>query len=147
MSLPHVATSFVGHAAELAAIEAAFATLHARLLTLHGPAGAGKSCFTIAAAWRFVGEGQAADGAYFVPLETVGEASAVATAVARVMGLTPSLNRTPEAQVLHAIAGRSVLVVPDNVEHLVGCAPFVASILQTCARARLLAAVLVGAPD
>ena len=136
--LPHVGTSFVGRQAELDAILGALATEHMRLLTLHGPGGAGKSRLSLEAARLAAGSGLGADGVHFVPLETVTDAEAVPGAIASSLHVILAPDRPPSDQMIQVIGARSMLLVLDNAEHLVDSAPFLASLLRQCPNVRLL---------
>ncbi|MEX2542165.1 MAG: hypothetical protein WD314_10150 [Trueperaceae bacterium] len=138
VDLPRVGTSFVGRHVELAAIVAALATPHIRLLTLHGAGGVGKSRLAIEAARRAVHDAHTQDGAYFVALETVPDPTGVAAAIAGGMRLILAADRPPEQQVIQAIGANPTLLVLDNAEHLVDSRPFLSAILRQCPNARLL---------
>lgn len=124
--------------AELDAILGALATEHMRLLTLHGPGGAGKSRLSLEAARLAAGSGLSADGVYFVPLETVTDAEAVPGAIASSLHVILAPDRPPSDQLIQVIGARSMLLVLDNAEHLVDSAPFLASLLRQCPNVRLL---------
>ena len=124
-NLPPQLTSFVGRAE----VDAARTLLdRARLLTLTGPGGTGKTRLSLALAGdcadRFPG------GAWFVPLAAVTEPDLIASAIASSLGvLTPSLS--PIDAVREYLRGRRALLVLDNFEQVVDGAPVVADLLRT----------------
>lgn len=133
-------TSFVGRDGEMARV----ATLleEGRLVTLTGPGGAGKTRLAVEAAARQPGE------VYFVDFAPLGEGDEVPQAVFGVLGLreaglTPVPDRPPADSVermIAALAGRRVLLVFDNCEHLVEAAAGLAGrLLGACPRLRILA--------
>ena len=141
--LPAPTTTFVGREREIAEIAAVFGRPHGRLVTLHGPGGAGKSRLAWEVVRRLVRDGVGFDAVGFdavalVPLEPVSSADLVGDAVLAAMGLVASGDLPPERQVVRAIGARSVLLVLDNMEHLLEAGPFVASLVRSCPGVRVL---------
>ena len=108
----------------------------ARLLTLTGPGGIGKSRLAVELGSRALGRFD--DGVFFVPLETLSEQSLVAVAIAQAIGARQPGQGDPEDAVLGHLADRQMLLILDNVEQLVGIAPFVARLLAGAARLRIV---------
>ncbi|MFG3289234.1 ATP-binding protein [Streptomyces sp. NPDC048179] len=135
-NLPAPLTSFVGRRQEVAEVCRALGT--ARLLTLTGAGGVGKTRLALEAA----AESCAAfpDGAWIVDLTSVRGAPAVADAVAAALGL-PDLGTLPVIEQLAGyLAGRRALVVLDNCEHLVdACAQLAKTLLSAAAGLRVVA--------
>jgi predicted ATPase/DNA-binding CsgD family transcriptional regulator/sugar phosphate isomerase/epimerase len=135
-NLPLQATSFVGREREIADIQ-----LHlqsARLLTLTGPGGAGKTRLAIEGARRAAV--QFADGVCFVPLAGLSSAASVAQALAAALGLQETGARLVEQVLPEYLAEKELLLVLDNCEHLVGaCATMAEALLTQCAQLKLLA--------
>ncbi|HEX7021222.1 MAG TPA: tetratricopeptide repeat protein, partial [Trueperaceae bacterium] len=122
-------TPFIGRDIELAEIAAALHDPSLRLLTLVGPGGAGKSRLA-----RHVTQEQTAPfpgGAFFVPLAA---ADQMAPAIAATLGLNA---RTP-AELISALADRPMLLVLDNLEHLMDGATLIAELLEGCPGLRIL---------
>jgi class 3 adenylate cyclase len=131
-SLPAPPTPFVARARELDEVSALMSgTDPARLVTLTGPGGVGKSRLALAVAdsmsTRF------ADGVYFVPLAPVTEAAVMFTTIAEQLGITGD-GRAPPTFFEH-IAQRQALLVLDNLEQLAGAGEVVAG-LMAAARPR-----------
>ncbi|MEV6300491.1 BTAD domain-containing putative transcriptional regulator [Actinoplanes sp. NPDC051861] len=130
LGVPTQLTSFVGRDEELTRIVAALRT--ARLVTLHGPGGAGKTRLAAEAAARSDGD------ACFVELAAAADddvPGAVLSALGlRDVGLTDRAAEPPAAadRLVAALPGRDLLLVLDNCEHVVDAAAALA--------ARLLAA-------
>jgi predicted ATPase/DNA-binding SARP family transcriptional activator len=90
-----------------------------RLVTLTGPGGAGKTTLAIEAARA---QPRPADGTWLVELGAVPTGDGVVTAVARTLGVEPGGLGAPDVDVdglVSAVAGRDLLLVLDNGEHLV----------------------------
>jgi predicted ATPase/DNA-binding SARP family transcriptional activator len=118
---------FVGRRAELAELDALLADPLKRLITITGPGGMGKTRLARAAARRQLAgpagrtgpAGPFADGVYFVPLAGLNEPERLLPTVAETLGLR--LERGEE-QLFAFLKGRSLLLVLDNIEHLLPAA-------------------------
>ena len=119
-------SSFVGRSTELEELKEVVRS--SRLVTLIGPGGVGKTRLALEAAATLREEHR--DGAWLVELASVTEAEGVAPAVAGALGAAaaglagpPSPSSTVEL-IVRYLAGRSLLVVLDNCEHVIdrgGC--------------------------
>ena len=109
----------------------------ARLLTLTGPGGSGKTRLALEVAAEVEGY---EDGAWFVELAPLSDPELVPQAVASVLGVR-EVPGTPLADSLCLHLGsREVLLVLDNCEHLVGaCASLAEALLHSCPELRILA--------
>jgi predicted ATPase/DNA-binding SARP family transcriptional activator len=135
-SLPVPVTSFVGREAEVAAVSAALR--EARLLTLTGVGGVGKTRLALAVAAAV--ERSYPDGVRFCELAPVAEPAAVAPAVATALGVARPGRGTAEDGVVAALRGRCLLLVLDNCEHLVDAAGRLAHrLIAECPRVTVLA--------
>ncbi len=123
--LPIETTSFVGRERELDQLGALLAGT--RLLTLTGAGGAGKTRLALQLA-RGV-EASFADGAVLVELAPLAEPAHVQEAVAAALDVRALPGRDLEAAVAEFLAGRSLLLVLDNCEHVLGAAAAVADLL------------------
>jgi predicted ATPase len=132
-NLPVRLTSFVGRRRELD--ELATVLDAARLVTLTGPGGAGKTSLAIELA-REIAD-RFPDGSWFVPLDRVLDRDLVAPAIATAFGLVESGGSAPER--LHAfLADRSLLLVLDNLEQVRAAAPLVNELLHGAPGVRIL---------
>jgi len=130
-NLPVPATALVGRGAEVAATLAALRGGEARLVTLTGAGGSGKTRLAIEAAAALVDE--IADGVYFVALARLREPDLVAPAIAGVLGLADADDLDRRLQ------ERELLLVLDNLEQLVDAAGMIAELLAVAPRLRILA--------
>lgn len=126
-------TTFVGRSAELAELAAALGD--ARLVTVTGVGGVGKSRLAARAAGR-------QGGTYGrVELAPVRDPQFVEYAVVEALGLTDHTTRLPRRTLLEHLAGHPVLLVLDGFEHLVeACAELTAELLRKLPELRVLAA-------
>jgi predicted ATPase/DNA-binding NarL/FixJ family response regulator len=90
------------------------------LVTLTGAAGIGKTRLALAVGAEL--EGEFPDGAWLVELAPVGDAEAVPDAIATALGITPQGGSGIIDTVAEALAGRRVLIVVDNCEHVLTAA-------------------------
>jgi predicted ATPase/DNA-binding SARP family transcriptional activator len=141
-NLPLETTPFLGRQEELAAVATYLAAPEVRLVTLVGPGGIGKTRLALAAARQAL-EGPAfADGAYFVRLDALNEPGQVVPAIAVALDFqfesNPRRGRSSQEQLLDYLAGKQLLLVLDNFEHLMSAADLVAAILQAGPGVKLL---------
>jgi predicted ATPase/DNA-binding NarL/FixJ family response regulator len=129
-------TEFVGRRAELALVRQTLGT--ARLVTLIGPGGIGKTRLAIEAASsarRAFG-----DGAWLAELGGLRDAALLVPEVARSLGLSDRSARWAVAGLSDYLAGRQVLLVLDQCEHLAdACAVMADALLRGCPRLRIMA--------
>jgi predicted ATPase/DNA-binding SARP family transcriptional activator len=127
--LPAPATSFVGRERDLGQLRALLAD--ARLVTLTGPGGVGKTRLAaeLAVGW------QAPDGVWLAELAGITDPAEVPAAVCAALGLRPVA-----AELTSQLAGRQLLILLDNCEHLLdACARLAHDVLGGCPQVRILA--------
>jgi predicted ATPase/DNA-binding SARP family transcriptional activator len=132
--LPSPASVFVGRAEELENAGRMLATT--RLLTLSGPGGTGKTRLALELAGR--ARGRYAGGAVAVSLAPVETADAVLPAIAHALQVRPG-NAAPLEAVIDALRDRRLLLLLDNVEHVVDAAADVGRLLEACPDLTVLA--------
>ena len=138
-NLPLRLTSFVGRDDDLDRVLKALRG--ARLVTLAGPGGAGKTSLGVEAARR-VGP-DFADGVWLVRLAPVTEPEMLVHAFADGVGLSiegGTVVHRPRDVLVGRLTGRDMLIVLDNCEHLIEpVAALVQAILERCPQVRILA--------
>jgi len=128
---PAALTSFIGRAGAVDEIAGQLA--QHRLVTVTGPGGAGKT--------RLAGEvaeqvaDRFVDGAWLAELSAVRDPAQVAAAVATALGVRGLPAVATADALMRALAGRQLLLVLDNCEHVIGAAA------ELCGR------LLLGADD
>jgi predicted ATPase/class 3 adenylate cyclase len=132
--LPDRVTSFLGRNAELAAIRELLRT--ARLITITGPGGIGKTSLALEAARQ--GASDFPDGAWFVPLADVDDPEQVIAAIARGIGLYDGPERSAATALLPYVAERRLLLVLDNVEHLLEAAQRISTVVRASPGSRFV---------
>jgi predicted ATPase/class 3 adenylate cyclase len=138
-NLPVVRSSFVGRDAEIARVGRLLET--ARLLTITGVGGCGKTRLALAVASRELE--RFPDGVFFVDLSIVSEPALVWTAIAGALApdaTGPTGTAPPRELALGRLAGATALVVLDNCEHLLdACAELAAALLDCSGSVEVLA--------
>ena len=134
--LPAEMSSLVGRGPQLAAVLDGLRA--ARVVTLTGPGGCGKTRLALRAAALAAGGFE--DGARLVELASLTDAALVPAAVAEALGVPERDAADPMAGVARALAGRELLIVLDNCEHVLASAGRVVVMLAgQCPRVRILA--------
>jgi len=126
-TLPTPPTPLVDREREVDAASELLLGGSARLVTLTGPGGIGKSRLALAVAAR-VGP-RFADGARFVDLAPIRAPDLVAATVAGALGLRESGSRPSLDDVAAYLRGKRLLLVLDNFEQVAEAAPLLAALL------------------
>ena len=126
-NLPRPASSFVGREREVADMLALIRD-GARLLTLTGPGGSGKTRLAIEAAAEVVPELKA--GVFWVGLSALRDPALVTATIAQTLGA--------KKEIADHIGERDLLLLLDNFEQVVEAAPQIAALVEACPNLKLL---------
>ncbi|MEM6428846.1 MAG: BTAD domain-containing putative transcriptional regulator, partial [Deinococcota bacterium] len=142
--LPQPQTAFVGRTLDL--LELAGRLVDTRLITLLGPGGVGKSRLALALLEQQ--QHHYRDGVIFVPLATVQAAADIPDAIAGSLQLTLSGTNPVLEDVCDYLADKHMLIVLDNVEHLLAGVQAVIQRLACAPTCRIVTTsrVLLGLP-
>jgi predicted ATPase len=127
-NLPRPASTFVGREREVAELGALLRD-GARLVTLTGPGGTGKTRLAIEAAAELVPAFR--NGVFWIGLADLRDPTLVTDTIARTIGAKDGLS--------DHIGEREMLLLADNLEQVVSAAPELASLVEACPNLRLLA--------
>lgn len=123
-NLPASVTSLIGRTAAVARLRDLLCAW--RLVTLTGPGGIGKTSLALKVARTVLGE--FADGGWLVELASLSDPTLVPEAAARALRVPPGLDSTPEV-IARCIGNKTLLLVLDNCEHVIGVAATLAETL------------------
>lgn len=132
--LPVSLTSFVGREREMADVGQQLAG--ARLLTLTGPGGTGKTRLALEVAAQVAGSFN--DGVTFVALAAITNPELVASTIAQALGIRDLGGTSMLHRLTAYLQPRSILLVLDNFEHVVRSAPLVSGILGAAPMVKIL---------
>ena len=135
-NLPAQLTPFIGRARELAEVRALVES--ARLVTLTGAGGAGKTRLSLQVAAELVDVSE--DGVWLAELAAVTDEDAVPAVICDALRIVRQPGRPALETLLDAFVCQDIVIVLDNCEHLIGaCAKAADAMLRRCPRVRLLA--------
>jgi predicted ATPase/DNA-binding CsgD family transcriptional regulator len=135
-NLPVDFTSFVGREREIPAIKRLLGD--ARLVTLTGPGGVGKTRLAVRAANDL--QRGFRDGVWLVELAGLHDTALVPQTLTAALGVQGTSDRGPLDSLVDFLQPRQLLLVLDNCEHLVNaCARLVETLLRSCPELSILA--------
>jgi len=135
-NLPQQTTSFVGRARDVD--DLASMLRQSRLVTVVGAGGLGKTRLSLHVAAGVLDNFP--DGAWLVELAPLTDPTLVAQAVASVLGVKEAPGRSIADALAAHVSERTLLLVLDNCEHLLGaCAELASRLLQSAPRVAILA--------
>jgi predicted ATPase len=126
-NLPRPASSFVGREREVAEVGELLRD-EARLVTLTGPGGSGKTRLAIAVAAELVPDFR--NGVFWVDLAPLRDVPLVVESIAQTLGAKDGL--------AEHIAERQMLLVLDNLEQVIDAGPELATLVEACPNLRVL---------
>ena len=136
-NLPLQLTSFIGREREIADLRMLLVG-EARLVTLTGPGGSGKTRLALSVASGLAGDFK--DGVWLVELASLSDPDLVPQAVASVLSVRETPGLTMTGTLVEHLEGREALLILDNCEHLVeACAALTDTLLHACPKLRILA--------
>jgi predicted ATPase/DNA-binding NarL/FixJ family response regulator len=135
-ALPRPLTTFIGRSEEAAELVARVRD-GARLVTLTGPGGVGKTRLAIHAAEPLAADFP--DGVAFVPLASILDPEQLVPAIAQVFGVRGESHHDLASRLVGELRGRRLLLILDNVEQIRDAAPTIADLLADCPWLHVLA--------
>jgi predicted ATPase/transcriptional regulator with XRE-family HTH domain len=133
-ALPIWPTPFIGRDGELNALGELLCDHDCRLLTLIGPGGIGKTRLAVEVAARAAGDA----GTCFVSLAQVSHSSLVVPAIADALGLAFQGQIEARFQLLNYLQAKRLVLLLDNVEHLLDGVDLLAEIIARSPGVKLL---------
>jgi predicted ATPase/transcriptional regulator with XRE-family HTH domain len=141
INLPALPTPLIGRQHEVDELSGLLKDPQCRLLTLVGPGGIGKTRLSIETASQC--QSDFPDGVYFVPLAPIASSRLVVPVIAEAIGFVFHSDTAidPRSQLFHFLKEKQILLVVDNLEHLLGDSLIVelfAELIAQAARIKLL---------
>jgi predicted ATPase/DNA-binding SARP family transcriptional activator len=135
-SIPAPLTPLVGRRLELAALTSLVRSGQARLLTLTGPGGTGKTRLALESAWELVSD--FSDGVVFVDLAPIADPELVGAQILAALEVDEQPDRRVVETIKDALRGRNLLLLLDNFEGVVDAAPLVTELLAAAPELKAL---------
>jgi predicted ATPase/class 3 adenylate cyclase len=135
-NLPIQLTSFIGRERELEEAKARLAS--ARLLTLIGPGGTGKTRLGLQLAADLLPH--YADGVWVAELAPLTDPALVLQTIASIFGVREQMGMSVQELLVDFLRDKDLLLVIDNCEHLIDtCAQLIEQLLQSCSKLKIVA--------
>jgi predicted ATPase/transcriptional regulator with XRE-family HTH domain len=136
-NLPASLTSLIGRDSDIAIVREYLSNVDIRLVNLIGPPGIGKTRLSLEVAREVFDDFP--DGAFFVALAPLEEQSLIAPTMVQALGFVETKNQPALERIQAGIGDKQMLIVLDNVEHLIeGTAALVSELLSACPRLKIL---------
>lgn len=136
-NLPGELTAFIGRETELESVCSLLRRADVRLVTLVGLGGVGKTRLSLRVATNLLDEHE--DGVFFVSLAALFNPNLIASAIAQVLGVHETSDRSVLENLIRYLHSRQTLLVLDNFEQLVEGAPMVNELLRGAPQLKVLA--------
>jgi DNA-binding SARP family transcriptional activator len=135
--LPAQITPFIGRSDEIAELSRLLLDSEMRLLTILAPGGMGKSRLAIEIARKFVPQFE--DGVLFVPLAPLESSELFLSFFANAIGYIRAEGQPLNQQLTDFFRGKSILLVLDNLEHLINMSQWIRDLLAHSPNLKILA--------
>jgi predicted ATPase/class 3 adenylate cyclase len=136
-NLPPQSTPFLGREKELEELIALLDDPKARLITILGPGGIGKTRLGLQAASETVERFRY--GAYFVPLAPIESPDVLVTAIADALKFSFYMGEDHGKQLSNYLREKEILLVLDNFEHVIESSPIVSELLAAAPGLNIIA--------
>jgi predicted ATPase/class 3 adenylate cyclase len=135
-NLPVQLTSFIGREKDIAEVKRLLSA--ARLVTLTGSGGAGKTRLSLQVAAEVIDTFD--NGVWFVELAPLTDPALIPQTVASMLGLREEQGRPLMTVLTDYLRAKTALIIFDNCEHLIeGCAQFADTVLRAAPQVKILA--------
>jgi predicted ATPase len=136
-NLPTQATPLIGRETELAEITDRLVNASdCRLLTLVGPGGIGKTRLALQAALQSLDHFD--DGTFFVAFEAITAAEALAPSIWQTLSPVAQDQKDPHVQLIDYVRDKNLLLVLDNLEHLLEGAALIGEVLAAAPAVKII---------
>lgn len=137
LNIPMSATTFVGRQREISEVIQELSDPSCRLLTLVAAGGMGKTRLVLEVGERLAPD--FADGVYFIPFDAVSTPELMVSALADGLDFSFFGQQEPKDQLLDFLKRKDMLLIMDNLEHLLEGVTLLATILEQAPKLNILA--------
>lgn len=136
-NLPASLNSLIGRNSDIAVVREYLSNVNTRLITLIGPPGIGKTRLSLEVTREVLHDFR--DGTFFVALAPVEDSSLVASIIVQTLGFAETELKSPLERLKDGIGHKHMLLVLDNLEHLIeDAASVVSDLLLACPHLKIL---------
>ena len=136
-NLPTQLTPFFGRERELADLLAIIHRPEVRVVTLLGPGGTGKTRLSVELGGSLLES--FSDGVSFIPLDSISDPDLVPSTIAQTIGVREGGGLPPLENLKAYLKGKQTLLILDNLEQVIDCAPQVAELLRAAPGLKIIA--------
>jgi predicted ATPase/DNA-binding XRE family transcriptional regulator len=129
-------TALIGREPELERLHKLLLLDSARLVTLTGPPGIGKTRLSLEVGIELLDRFE--DGVYFVGLASVADPELVAATIVHALGLPENSTELPADKLQRSLSSKQMLLLLDNFEQVLDASPFVLELLGACPHLKIL---------
>ncbi|MCI0696514.1 tetratricopeptide repeat protein [candidate division KSB1 bacterium] len=135
-NLPAPTTQLIGRENESEALRQLLLNAEARLVTLTGPGGIGKTSLSLQVATSLLDQFE--HGIFFLSLAAISDPELVLPTIAQTLGIRENRNKPWRESVIDHLRDKHFLLVLDNFEQVVAAAPVVSDLLAACPHLKIL---------
>ena len=135
-NLPPTLDPLIGRAEDISELTSLLSLTEVRVVTLTGPGGVGKTRLSLATGAELLSSFD--DGVFFVELSPLTDPALVTGAIAAALGLRESPGRSLSETLSDYLASRQMLLILDNLEHLLDATPDVSALIASAPGLKVL---------
>jgi predicted ATPase/DNA-binding SARP family transcriptional activator len=137
-NLPAPTSSFIARETERRYLLETLKDPEARLVTVTGTGGMGKSRLALEVARQLHRDNRFKDGVFVAFLEVIESVDAVVSELLRVLQVPIESGQDPQTKLLEHLQTTETLLVLDNIEHLIPVASQLEQLLEACPKLKVL---------
>ncbi len=135
-NLPAQTSEILGREKDVEALKQLLLRNDVRLVTLTGPGGTGKTRLSLHIGASLIDEFN--DGVFLVPLAPTVDPALLPSSIATALGIPEDTSKSVIDSLKQRLREKNLLLMLDNFEQVVDAAPFVADLMRTCPRLKIL---------